>query len=383
MSRIGPVVAALALTTAACNPTSPIPVRRTTCLLVPSDHGPIGQVSIEVETVVDGLEVPWGIAFLPGGDWLVTERPGRVRLVTGGQLALDPVVTIDVMADGGGGLLGIAASPSFASDRAFYVYATFEEAERYNRVLRYRISEDHRSAELDRVIVDHVPSAPSHDGGRLRFGPDGMLYVATGDARDPSLAPSLTSLAGKLLRLTPEGGVPADNPRGPASPVFLSGIRNCQGFDWITPRFLAVTDHGPSGHDEVNVAVSGLDLGWPDYHGCESVPGKVPPSLTWETAVPPGGAAIYDSANIPEWTGSLMIGTLRSKHLHRVVFNPQDPRKVILHEAYLLGDPPSGYGRLRDVSMGPGADLYVTTSNCDGQGECPPEKDRVLRITRK
>lgn len=390
MTRIALVVAAFGLMIGGCSaaPSTPQGKRETPCLLVPQGHGPLGEVPIRVDTVVTGLEVPWAIAFLPGGDWLITERPGRVRLVTGGKLVAEPVLTLDVVQDGEGGLLGIAASPQFQVDRAFYVYATFQEGGRHDRVLRYRLSEDHRSAELDKVIIDRIPASKGHDGGRLRFGPDGMLYVAAGDAPEPARSPPGTSQGGKLLRLTREGNVPADNPHGPNNPVFLSGLRNCQGFDWYDPRFVAVLDHGPgvdlglSEQDEVHVAVSGLDLGGADYRGCQSIPGKVAPALVWREAVSPAGAAIYTGGLIPEWTGSLLIGTLESKHLHRIVFNPQDPRMVRLHEVYLPGDPPAGHGRLREVVMGPGSMLYVTTSNCDGRGECPPDKDRVLRISR-
>lgn len=387
MGKLAVFAAPLAFVVAcsACDP----PLDRTiACLLVTEGFGPAGHVQIRVETVVAGLEVPWGVAFVPGGDWLVTERPGRVRLIRGGQLAPEPVVTVDVAQGGEGGLLGIALSPSFQADRSFYVYATSPGQAPENRVLRYVLSADHRSATLDRIIVSGIPAAEYHDGGRLRFGPDGMLYVSTGDALDPSRSESLESLGGKLLRFTPEGGVPADNPFGPESPVFVRGLRNCQGFDWVTPSFLAVADHGPSGDlglmglDELNVTVPGTDLGWPRIHGCEAGPGLAPPALTWRAAVPPGGLTVYRSGKIPEWTGSILMATLGSKHLHRIVYNPQDPPKTVLHEVYLLGDPPSGHGRLREVVMGPAADVYVTTSNCDGRGECPPDGDRILKITR-
>ena len=190
------------------------------CILVDNDWGPDGSVPFTVEVVAEGLEVPWGIAFLPGGDALVTERPGRVRLLRGGVLQPQPVANVRIASSSEGGLLGIAAHPAFATNRQFYVYVTTDAAgHTENRVERWTLSEDHASATFERVILDGIPSAQFHDGGRLRFGPDGMLYVGTGDAREPDHAQDPKSPSGKLLRLTPDGEVPADNP-----PPGLAGV---------------------------------------------------------------------------------------------------------------------------------------------------------------
>ncbi len=355
------------------------------CQEVLTGSGPAGTTPLKVEKVVDGLEVPWGLAFLPGGDLLVTERPGRVRLVRHGALVAAPVATLAVGGSAEAGLLGIAAHPDFAANRFFYLYLTAEQSGQLsNRVERWKLSPDGLSAAKDRVILQGIPSAQYHDGGRLRFGPDGMLYVGTGDSRNPPLAQDVDSLAGKLLRLTPEGAIPADNPF-PGKAAFVLGVRNTQGFDWLDAHNLVLTDHGPSGelgrtgHDEVNLTSAGANLGWPKIYSCETQPGLVTPLLTWKQAVPPGGAALYKGDAIPGWKGSLVIGTLGSKHLHRVVFDA-DHKKVARHEVYLEGDPPAGFGRLREVVIGPDQQLYVTTSNCDGRGKCPENKDAVLRI---
>jgi glucose/arabinose dehydrogenase len=354
------------------------------CILVEDGWGPDGKVSFTEEVVAEGLEVPWAVAFLPGGDALVTERPGRVRLLRGGVLQAQPVATVSITRTSEGGLLGIAAHPDFATNRQFYVYVTTDAGGRdENRVERWTLSENHASATFERVIFGGIPSATFHDGGRLRFGPDGMLYVGTGDSRDPDLSQSSKSPAGKLLRLTPDGQIPADNPF-PGSPVFILGIRNTQGFDWKDRETLYVTDHGPSGetsrraHDEVSVARAGSNLGWPDIYSCEAREGLVTPSLTFADAMPPGGAAIYTGDAISEWKGSLLVGTLGSRHLHRVVFDAQEPRRVAQHEVYLRNT----RGRLREVLMGPDGHLYVTTSNCDGRGDCGPRKDLILRLRR-
>ncbi|MGI5864403.1 MAG: PQQ-dependent sugar dehydrogenase [Myxococcales bacterium] len=368
---------------------SPAPADSGECLLVRDGFGPAGEVPVTVERVVAGLEVPWALAFLPGGSLLVTERPGRVRLVEDGALVEEPVATLPVAAAGEGGLLGLTLHPDFASNRLFYLYLTVSESGRLtNRVERWRLAPDARSASFDKRILDGIPGARVHDGGRLHFHRDGMLYVSTGETGQPSLTQAPDSLGGKLLRLTPEGDVPADNPFA-GSPVFLLGIRNSQGFAWRDAKTLYVVDHGPSGElgrrgrDEVNVARAGDNLGWPTIHACEQRQGMVAPSLTWEQAAPPGGAAVYTGAAIPEWRGNLIVATLGSRHLHRVAFDPQNPRQVALHEVYLQGEPPQGYGRLREAIMGPDGELYVTTSNCDGRGSCPPEKDQILRITRR
>ena len=358
------------------------------CQLVSDGYGPDGKVPVQLETVVAGLEVPWGIAFLPNGDALVTERPGRLRFAraltlrkAGDATRLPVLAEVAVDASDEGGLLGIALHPQFAKNRLFYLYLTVrEEGRKTNRVERWTLAPDLGSARFDRRIVEDIPSAAYHDGGRIRFGPDGMLYVGTGDGREPDRSQDPRSLGGKLLRLTPDGAVPADNPV-PGNPLFALGVRNTQGFDWQGGK-LYLTDHGPSGellrqgHDEVNLVSPGANLGWPRIYGCEALAGMVTPSLTWKQAVPPGGASFYTGSAIPQWRGSLLIGTLRSQHLHRVKFSDKDPAAVELHEVYFRDQA----GRLRDVVMGPDQTLYVTTSNCDGRGGCPPDRDKILRV---
>ncbi|MDX1418989.1 MAG: PQQ-dependent sugar dehydrogenase [Rubricoccaceae bacterium] len=354
------------------------------CRLVQDGAGPEGTVPVRAETVADGLEVPWGLAFLPDGDLLVTERSGRLRLVEDGRLVPEPVATVEAASRGEGGLLGLALHPDFAENRRVYLYLTDASGGRAtNRVERWRLAEDARSAARERVILDGIPAARYHNGGRLRIGPDGHLYVGTGDAGEPALAQDPQSAAGKLLRLTLDGEIPAGNPI-PGSPAVLTGIRNTQGFDWPGDGgTIWLADHGPSGdlgrrgHDEVNVAQPGDNLGWPTLYGCEEREGLVTPSLTWEQAVPPGGAAIYTGTAIPEWRGDLLVGALGARHLHRVQI---EEGRVVGHEVYFGGD--ESHGRLREVAMGPDGHLYVTTSNCDGRGRCPSEGDKILRITR-
>ena len=354
------------------------------CLLVDQGYGPEGRTPIRVERVASGLKVPWGLAFLPGGDVLVTERPGRLRLIRGGQLVGTPVATVRAARSGEGGLLGIALDPRFAENRRFYLYYTREKGGRdVNGVQRWTLAGDARSAREDRFILDDIPAARYHDGGRIRFGPDGMLYVGTGDAGEPARAQDRRSPSGKLLRITPDGSPAPGNPI-PGSPVFLAGLRNLESFDWLDARTLVLADHGPSGemgrtgHDEISVARAGDDLGWPEAWRCQEERGRVAPALVFRDATPPGGGSVYRGDAIPAWSGSFLVGTLRSRHLHRVALGADG--RVVGHEVYLAGEPPSGLGRLREVVQGPDGALWVTTSNCDGRGTCPPEKDVVVRI---
>lgn len=353
------------------------------CELVQSGFGEDGTTPIRAETVVDGLEVPWSIAVLPGtnGSMLITERPGRLRLFENGALVPEPVATVNVDPGGEGGLQGLALDPQFAQNRRFFLYFTsLENGEKRNRLERWVLSADHHSATFDKVLLSGLKAAQFHHGGRIRIGPDGMLYVSVGDAREPDTAQHVEERNGKLLRLTVDGAVPADNPIQ-GNPLWLLGARNIEAFDWRDHDTLVIADHGPSGEfgrtglDEVSVAKKGDNLGWPTIFGCEARAGMVTPSLTWNDAAPPGGGAIYTGDAIPGWKGSFLIGTLGSEHLHRVVF-AADGRTVAKHEVYLRG----ALGRIRDVVMGPDGHLYATTSNCDGRGNCPATKDRIVRI---
>jgi glucose/arabinose dehydrogenase len=370
------------------------------CLLETEGPGPEGPLDLDIEVVADGLEVPWDIAFLPSGDMLVTERPGRLRLIRDGEVFPAPVLEVeiaevDVFLGFEGGLLGIALHPSFETNRLFYLYFTArtEDDRVVNRIVRYALSEDAMSADVDQLIVDDIEAGGHHQGGRIRIGPDGLLYAGAG-AWEPPQSQDPNSLAGKLLRMNLDGSIPADNP-DPSSLVFVRGIRNTQGFDWFDDDHILLIDHGPSGLeldmpslrglDEINVVRAGENLGWAEVWGCTEREGMVSPILTWETAVPPAGAAIYRGTAIPEWNGSFMVTTLGTsglsdgQHLHRIALDPENPYAIQTHEVYLR----EAYGRLRTTVMGPDGHLYITTSNCEERGtvdDCPADGDAILRI---
>lgn len=370
----GPVLALLLV--AACHKSSAGP-RDPTCFVV-SNQGTDGGAQLHVETIASGLEVPWSVAFLPNGDAWIAERAGRIRGWHQGKVGA-AIVTLAVSSESEGGLLGLALDPQFASNRRFFVYFTSKQGERVeNWIERWIANEDLAGGKLDKVLVEGISAAQYHDGGRLRIGPDGMLWASTGDARQPELSQKLDSLNGKLLRVTLDGAAAEGNP-WPGNRAVLTGLRNLQAFDFLDANTIVVADHGPSGelgrrgHDEVSIARLGSNLGWPTIWGCETRAGMVSPQVVFEDAVPPGGGALVRGDALAAWKGNFVVGTLGSKSLHRFVL---DGQRVKAHEVYLR----DAYGRLRDVINAPDGTLWVTTSNCDSRGSCGPEKDRVLRL---
>ena len=344
---------------------------------------PRGPFEPRLEVVASHLEIPWALAFAPDGRLYFTERPGRLRLVADGELRPDPVALLPVGPVGEGGLLGLALDPRFSENGYLYVYYTYEEAGALrNRISRLTLQEEQAIAET--VLLEGIPGAGFHDGGRLRFGPDGKLYATTGDARQPGLAQDLASLAGKILRLNPDGSVPRDNPV-PGSYVYSLGHRNPQGLAWQSSTGqLFSTEHGPSGEfglccrDEVNLIVAGGNYGWPEVTVAPGDPRFIDPILhsgtdhTWA----PASASFYDGEVLWPWQGSLFFGALRGEHLHRVILGGPSMDQVLDEEVLFQGE----LGRLRAVVQGPDGYLYFTTSNRDGRGVPAPSDDRILRI---
>lgn len=329
-----------------------------------------------VETVVTNLEIPWSLAFAPDGRLFVTERPGRVRIVENGRLAAAPVLTLDdVNATGEAGLLGLALHPQFASNHFVYLVYTARRADgaAVNRLVRYR--EAGGTLGERAVLLDDIPAAGIHDGSRLRFGPDGLLYMTMGDAAAPSVAQDPATLNGKILRLRDDGTTPPGNPF--SSPVYSLGHRNPQGIDWdpATGR-LWETEHGQSANDEVNVIESGKNYGWPVIEDGQDAAGMERPVLYFTETAAPSGASFYRGAAIPAFSGNLFFGALRGVHLHRVQLAGPDRRTIASHEKLLEGR----FGRIRDVISGSDGALYFCTNNRDGRGTPAADDDKILRI---
>ncbi len=342
-----------------------------------------------VQVVATGLSVPWALAFAPDGRILVTERAGRLRVIEDGALRPEPLATLPVEAIGEGGLLGLALDPGFAENGRLYLMYTYAEGSQlFNRISRFTLTGAGLGDET--VLVDRIPGARYHNGGRLAIGPDGKLYAGTGDALVPQLAQDLGSLAGKILRINLDGSIPGDNPF-PGSPVYSLGHRNPQGLAFQPgTAVLWAVEHGPSGEfglccrDELNRIVPGGNYGWPYVAGTDVVDAAqaaardliAPVASSGEDTWAPAGLAFYQDGPLAAWQGDLFFGALRGRHLRRVTPEGDDPAQVASEEALYNGM----YGRIREVIMGPDGYLYLTTSNRDGRGQPVAEDDRVLRI---
>lgn len=314
-------------------------------------------------TVVTGLEAPWELAFLPDGRALVTERAGRVRLLSKELKLHDgPAAEVDVSAVGESGLLGLAVDPRFERNSFVYLYRTTDSG---NEVLRYRF--EGGRLEEDGRVLDGLEAAPIHDGGRLRFGPDGLLYVTTGEAGNQSLAQDPGSLNGKILRLRGfRGG-------GAKAEIVSSGHRNVQGLDWEPGSGrLVITEFGPDSDDEVNVIRRGANYGWPEAQGNEGGPQFEEPVVNYEAVIAPSGGTFVRERG-SAWTGSFVFAALRGEQLRRVEL---DGGKATVDEALFEGD----FGRLRTVTEGPAGALYLLTNNTDGRGTPREGDDRVIRV---
>lgn len=334
-------------------------------------------VNIGVQVLVENVEIPWALAFAPDGRLFFTERRGRVRVVQNGVLLSQPALTLDdAVTFGEGGVLGLALHPSFAANRLVFLAYTRQlpGGGLTNRVMRFRESNNRLVEPV--VLLDNIPAGVGHDGARVRFGPDGRLYITVGDANSPSLAQSLTSYAGKILRLNDDGTTPADNPFG--SPIWSWGHRHPQGLDWHPQTGdLWASEHGATGNDELNLIVRGANYGWPVIQGAETRPDMVTPVLFYPPpSIAPSGLSFYTATRIPQFARNIFFATLRGAHIHRVVLDASNPRVPVAEERLFEGV----FGRIREIITGPDGALYFATSNRDGRGTPIASDDRIARI---
>lgn len=316
--------------------------------------------SFKVNVLSRGLELPWDLTFLPNGDGLITERDtGRLLRVTpSGEVS--EVRTLSAKSSREGGLLGVALHPDFKENRFVYVYYSTRED---NRVARFRLGGAFDDLE---PIVTGIPVSFKHNGGRIAFGPDGMLYIATGDAAEAERSQDKRSLGGKILRVDPEGSIPGSNPFD--NEIWTLGHRNVQGLAWDEVGRMYATEFGKNTYDEVNRIRKGSNYGWPEVEGRESDPRYRNPITTFRPEnASPSGAAIYKKTSIERWNGSLIVAALRGERLWKI--NLDDQGEVTNKIPLLRGE----YGRLRHVAVAPGGDVWVLTSN--------GTDDRILRVS--
>ena len=328
---------------------------------LPSPTGSLAEPPGAVVTeVAHGLDVPWGIAFLPDGSALVTERNTRRIMRVGADGAVSPVQTIEAARAGGeGGLLGIAVSPDYATDGLVFVYYT---ADNDNRIARLTLGG------TPQPIVTGIPHSGIHNGGRLAFGPDGYLYASTGDGSDPARSQDLSSLGGKILRMAKDGQPASGNPFPQAPLVWTYGHRNVQGLAWDATGKLFATEFGQSTWDEINRIDPGNNYGWPTVEGEAENASFVDPIQQWHTAEAScSGAAFAGNVLVAACLRGERVWLLRINDIGRVEGVPV---------AALSGQ----FGRLRAATAAPDGSIWISTSNLDGRGQPQEGDDRILRL---
>lgn len=343
----------------------------TSLVSTPEESQQSSSLNAPVSSIVaQNLDTPWSIAFLPNKSFLVTERKGDIWLMdpNGNSSTLLIAKIENAKEIGEGGLLGIVLHPNFETNNFVYLYYTYTQngENTLNRVVRMVFKDKKLTDET--VIVDKIPGASNHNGGRIKFGPDGFLYIATGDAQNPSQAQNKNSLAGKILRVTDEGKPPVGNLFN--NLVYSYGHRNVQGLSWDNNKNLWATEHGRSGAlsglDELNLIKVGKNYGWPDIEGDEKRSGM-------ETARRNSGSTTWAPSGAVFVGNSLFYGWLRGQSLYEAIIENE---KVIEAKEHFNGE----FGRIRDVVLGPDGFLYITTSSQDGRGNPKPNDDKIIKV---
>jgi glucose/arabinose dehydrogenase len=325
-----------------------------------------------VEIIAQGLQAPRSIDISKDGRIFVSEKRGSIRVVDNGTLLTEPVGDIKAENIGDAGLLGLTLHPNFTQNHLFYVYYTYSNSTGlFNKVLM--LEESNNRIIDSKTILDGIPGDDYRDGGRIKFGLDGKLYVSTGDASIPELSQDLDSLAGKILRINEDGTIPQDNPFS-NSPVYAYGFRNVQGLAWPpNSGALYSSDQGGAGNDEINLISPGKNYGWP-HEECNSTDDEdnryTPPLLCFNPSLEPSGIA-FAFSNKLGYQNHLIVATLKGSHLRDIDFDSGSQNTILV-----------GYGRIIDLVESEDGSIYVLTSNTDGRALPQQGDDKILRLTR-
>ena len=323
-------------------------------LMVPKFYN---QTDFKSDVITQNLQVPWAIDFLPNNTMIFTQRNGDVKIID--PEGSETVGTINVTARGESGLLGLAVDPEFSNNSYIYVYYTAPDG---NRVSRFVLN---GTIKNETVLLDKIPSNTIHNGGRIKFGPDGMLYITTGDAGNNGTAQDLNSLAGKVLRMDKNGSVPQENPYN--NYVYTYGHRDPQGLAWSLNGTLYESEHGDTHNDEINILVPGANYGWPLYQGNNTAQGYVGPMIVYtDTTLAPSGIAFYNN--------KLYVAGLRGSQLRQITLSSNGSSFTGQQALF------TQLGRIREVVYHDGY-LYISTSNTDGRGIPQFGDDKIIRVT--
>lgn len=333
-----------------------------------------------VEEVMSGLNIPWSLVFTDANRILVSERPGTIRAIVDGKLENSVLYQFtETSTKSEEGLMSLALAPEYKFTKVLYAAVAYQDADNLWIKVVSLIDQGHRLV-LGKTIIDKIPGAQYHAGTALSFGPDGKLYISTGDSSNGKLAQDLNSLAGKILRINPDGTIPKDNPF-PNSPVYSYGHRNPQGLAWLNGKLYS-SEHGPSlfdgpaGGDEINLILPGKNYGWPLVSHEKTMANTETPLTLFTPAEAPASLMAYTGKALPQFTNNLFFGALKGEGVVRLVLDPKEPGKIITIEK-LAG---IEYGRIRAITQGPDGAIYFSTSNRDGRGDAGKTDDRIFRI---
>jgi glucose/arabinose dehydrogenase len=343
----------------------------------------IGTTEVDSTTLISGLDTPWEILWGPDNYLWFTERKGTVSRLNPENGQRNVILTIpDVFEYGEGGLLGMALHPDFQNNPAVYLVYNYTSGSLIKeRLVKYNWN----GSELTNAetLIENISANSYHNGSRLVFGPDGNLYMSTGDAGNTSNSQNMNSLSGKILRINQDGSIPADNPF-PASYIWALGLRNTQGLAFSPEGILYGSEHGPDTDDELNLLESGRNYGWPAVAGFCNLPSETTfcnengvrePLAAWTPTLAVAGLVYYNHTDIPEWQHSLLMTSLKAGKLVSLKLSA-DGLSVISQDEWFVNH----YGRLRDVCISPGGSLYIAVSNRDGRGTPRPGDDRIVEI---